>query len=305
MMTEKGIFSDLVRTYKSGNMTVKLIFINLLCFVAIGLFEVLGRNISSTFYTVMYYVVGLCTNFNEFIFRPWGIFTYMFAHFGFFHLLMNMLFLYVVGQYFEQFFSAKRMFYTYLLGGLFGGLFELVIHLIMPTMSGSYVIGASGSVMAVMTAIAFYQPQLTVSIWGLFNVRLIYIAMLFLFSNMYSVAMGADTGTAHLAHLGGMFLGYLSVKNPFSSTNIVNRGMAIGDKLVGFFKHDRVQKGSFSYSKNRASQSVRNQSDEEYNYEKKLRQEKIDAILDKISKSGYESLTKEEKELLFSQSNKR
>jgi len=302
MQAGNNILNDFKNTFRNGGMTTKLIFINVLVFVGIGLLEVLGRNVNSGFYTFLYYLIGLCTNIGEFVFRPWGIFTYMFSHFGFMHLLTNMLFLYVVGQYFEQYFSAKRLLYTYILGGIFGGILEIAIHFIVPSMSGSYVIGASGSVMAVMAAIAFYQPQLTVSIWGLFNLKLIYIALLFLFSNLYSVAMGADTGVAYFAHLGGMLLGYLSIKNPFSSTNIINRGMAFGDKVVSLFKSKKVSKGNFTYSKDRAAQSRTYKSDEQYNMEAKQKQERINAILDKISKSGYESLSKEEKDLLFSQS---
>lgn len=302
MQAGNNFVSELKNTYRSGGMTTKLIFINIVVFIGIGLLEVLGRNVFSGFYTFLYYLIGLCTNIGEFVFRPWGLFTYMFSHFGFMHLLTNMLFLYVVGKFFEQFFSAKRLLYTYILGGIFGGLFEILVHLIVPSMNGSYVIGASGSVMAVMAAIAFYQPQLTVSVWGLFNIKLIYIAALFLFSNLYSVGMGADSGVAYFAHLGGMLLGYLSIKNPFSSTNIINRGMALGDKFIALFQSKRSKKGKFTYSKDRASQTRTYKTDEQYNMEAKQKQERINAILDKISKSGYESLSKEEKELLFSQS---
>lgn len=302
MQAGNTILNDLKSTFRNGGMTTKLIFINVLVFIGIGLLEVLGRNVNSGFYTLLYYLIGLCTNIGEFVFRPWGIFTYMFSHFGFMHLLMNMLFLYVVGQYFEQFFSAKRLLYTYILGGIFGGLFEILVHLIVPSMNGSYVIGASGSVMAVMAAIAFYQPQLTVSVWGLFNLKLIYIALLFLFSNLYSVAMGADSGIAYFAHLGGMLLGYMSIQNPFSSTNIINRGINMGDKITTLFQSKKVSKGNFTYSKERASETRVYKTDEQYNMEAKRKQERIDAILDKISKSGYESLSKEEKDLLFSQS---
>ncbi|HNR86639.1 MAG TPA: rhomboid family intramembrane serine protease, partial [Taishania sp.] len=127
---------------------------------------------------------------------------------------------------------------------------------------------------------------------------LIYLALIFILINLYSAGMGIEDGTAYFAHLGGALLGYFSVKNPFSSNNIINRGIRMGDQLMQIFK--KKPKSSF----NKSTSNARFKTDEDYNFEAKQRQEKIDKILDKISKSGYESLTKEEKDFLFRQSNK-
>lgn len=309
MQTENSFIADLKNTYRTGGMTIKLIFINVLVFIVIGIIEVVSRMIGGSLGVTLMYVTdsvfALFTSIKQFIFRPWGLFTSIFTHYGFIHLLFNMIFLYSVGRIFEQFFSAKRLLYTYILGGVFGGLLELITHLIFPGFSGGMVIGASGAVMAILVATAFYQPQLTVSVWGLFNMRLIYLALIFILVNLYNAGMGTKDGTAYFAHLGGALLGYLSVQNPFSSTNIVNRGIRIGDKIVSLFSRDKTKSGNFRYSKSKAAESRRFKSDEEYNMEAKKRQERIDAILEKISKSGYESLTKEEKDLLFRQSNQR
>lgn len=309
MQTENGFIADLKNTYRTGGMTVKLIFVNVLVFIVIGIIEVISRiiggTLGGTLMNVTDSIFALFTSFKQFLFRPWGLFTSIFTHYGFVHLLFNMIFLYSVGRIFEQFFSAKRLLYTYILGGIGGGLLELIAHLILPGISGGMVIGASGAVMAVLVATAFYQPQLTVSVWGLFNMRLIYLALIFILINLYNAGIGTRDGTAYFAHLGGALLGYLSVQNPFSMSNIVNRGIRVGDKLVALFKGDKTKNGNFRYSKEKAAGSGRFKSDEEYNMEAKRRQERIDAILDKISKSGYESLTKEEKDLLFRQSNKR
>lgn len=302
MRTSTNFVSDLKNTFYSGGMTVKLIFINVLVFIVIGVLEVLARiiggNVGNGITELTISIFTLSASFKAFIFKPWGLFTSIFTHFGLMHLLFNMLFLYSVGRMFEQFFSAKRLLYTYILGGLAGGIFELVSHLILPGVEGGLVVGASGAVMAILVATAFYQPQLTVSIWGLFNMRLIYLALIFILINLYSAGMGIEDGTAYFAHLGGALLGYFSVKNPFSSNNIINRGIRMGDKLMQFFK--QKPKSSF----NKSTSNARFKTDEDYNFEAKQRQEKIDKILDKISKSGYESLTKEEKDFLFRQSNK-
>lgn len=308
MQTENGFITDLKNTYRTGGMTIKLIFINVLVFILIGILEVISRIIGGTagsfILTIIDTVFSLSTSIGQFIIKPWGLFTSIFTHYTFLHLLFNMIFLFGVGRIFEQFFSAKRLLYTYILGGVFGGLLEIIAQLLLPGFAGSIVIGASGAVMAVLVATAFYQPQLTISVWGLFNMRLIYLALIFILINLYNAGIGTKDGTAYFAHLGGALLGYLSVQNPFSSTNIINRGIRVGDRIVSLFK-PKTKKGNFRYSKSKVSESNRFKTDAEYNREAKQRQEKIDIILDKISKSGYESLTKEEKEFLFKQSNQK
>lgn len=307
MQANNSFIDELKNTFKTGGMTTKLIFVNVAIFILIGIVEVVAKTIQGStgagLLSFVYAVFSLQTDISAFLTHPWGLFTSIFTHFSIVHLLFNMVFLFSVGRIFEQFFSAKRMLYTYIMGGVFGGLFEVIAHLVIPNFYAPTVIGASGAVLAILVATAFYQPKLTVSIWGLFNMRLIYLALIFILINLYNAGMGVKDGTAYFAHLGGAFLGYLSVQNPFGANNIIIRSMLVGDKLVNLFKRDKITKGKFTYSKSNAS-NTRVKTDEEYNVEAKERQAKIDKILDKIAKSGYESLTKEEKELLFSQSNK-
>lgn len=308
MQTENSIIADLKNTYRNGGMTVKLIFVNVLVFIVIAILEIISRIIGGTngslILTIIDTIFSLSTAIGQFVFKPWGLFTSIFTHYTFLHLFFNMIFLFGIGRIFEQFFSPKRLLYTYILGGIFGGLLEIIAQLLLPGFSGSIVIGASGAVMAVLVATAFYQPQLTISVWGLFNMRLIYLALIFILINLYNVGMGTKDGTAYFAHLGGALLGYISVRNPFSATNIINRGIRSGDWLISLFK-PKTKNGNFRYSKSKASEANRFKTDAEYNMEAKQRQEKIDVILDKISKSGYESLTKGEKEFLFKQSNQK
>jgi membrane associated rhomboid family serine protease len=308
MQTENSIIADLKNTYRTGGMTIKLIFVNVLVFIIISILEViariLGGNAGSLIFSGIDSIFSLSKSIGSFIIKPWGLFTSIFTHYTFFHLFFNMIFLFGVGRIFEQFFSSKRLLYTYILGGIFGGLLEIITQLLLPGFSGNIVIGASGAVMAILVATAFYQPQLTISVWGLFNMRLIYLALIFILVNLYNVGMGTKDGTAYFAHLGGALLGYLSVQNPFSTTNIINRGIRAGDWIVSLFK-PKTKTGNFRYSKSKASESGHYKTDAEYNMEAKQRQEKIDVILDKISKSGYESLTKDEKEFLFKQSNQK
>lgn len=308
MQTENNFFDELKHQYKFGGMTIRLIFINLIVFLVIGITEVLARLLGGTAGVYISYYTSqtftLQTDAWGFITHPWGLFTSIFAHYSFMHLLWNMIFLYFSGKMFEQVFDQKRMLYTYILGGLFGGVFEVLAHLIFPgiTSNTGGVIGASGSVMAILIALAFHKPKMEVSLFGLFKLRLIFLALFFLIRDLLS--LGADDGVAHFAHFGGAILGILSIQHLYSSSNIVNVAHRIGDKIGHFFKvilnptktpKMKVSKGS--------ARTQQFKSDEQFNVEKKERQRKTDIILDKISKSGYESLTKEEKDFLFKQSN--
>ena len=202
---------------------------------------------------------------------------------------------------FEQLFDQKRLLYTYLLGGFFGGLFELLAHSIFPALQGSatVVVGASGSIMAIFSAIAFYRPNMTVMLFGLFPVRIIIIAGIFILSDL--VSLGTADNTAHFAHIGGVVLGMLSIRSIHSSRNIINRAQFVGDRISLFFQGIFQRKPKMKVTKG-GGRTVKR--DEDYALEAKQRQEKIDKILDKISKSGYDSLSKAEKDFLFQQSKK-
>jgi hypothetical protein len=202
---------------------------------------------------------------------------------------------------FESLFDQKRLWYTYLIGGIAGGILEVLAHLIFPALQGEAVVivGASGSIMAIFSAIAFYRPNTIVNLFGIVPIRIIWLAGIFILTDLLS--LGMNDGTAHFAHIGGVLIGMLSVQNIYSSSNLINRVQMLGDKIISFFKNLfsadkklKVKKGG--------TRTEQFKTDEDYNVEAKTRQAKTDAILDKISKSGYDSLTKAEKEFLFNQS---
>jgi membrane associated rhomboid family serine protease len=236
-----------------------------------------------------------------FLSRPWGLFTSIFAHFSFWHLAMNMLFLYFSGNIFEQLFNRQRMFYTYVLGGIFGGIFEVLAHLVFPVMQNqdTVVVGASGSIMAIFTALAFYRPQLKVHLFGVLPVPVIVLAAFFILSDLFS--LGMHDGIAHFAHLGGVILGVWSVQYLHDNRNIIQLSIRTVNAIVNFF-HSSFGGSRMRVKKGGSTRGPAIKTDEEYNLEKRQRQEKTDAILDKITKSGYDSLTKAEKDFLFNQS---
>jgi len=302
-MERNSFLEEIRHSYYSGGMHIRLVIINAIVFVAIGLLELVARLLGEAGFaqSVLEIIFTLKTDIVGFLMYPWGIITSIFAHFGFWHFAMNMLFLFFAGQMFLQFFSGKRLLLTYILGGLFGGALEILTHLIFPTIGvqGAVVVGASGSIMAIFMALAFYRPQLQIMLFGVVPIRLFILAIVFLLSDLF--AIGTNDNTAHFAHLGGALLGYLSVKNINSSKNIITKFSKYIDQLVFLFK--RV----FGKKKLRVVKTDRRsdfKSDEQYALDKKINQEKIDTILDKISRSGYDSLSKHEKDFLFKQSGK-
>lgn len=305
MQTERTFLDDIKYQFKYGSMTVRLIFINIIVFLAIRIIDVfveLSSSAGSNFmHDIANPIFGLQTDFYEFITHPWGLFTSIFTHYDFLHLAFNMIFLYFTGKIFEQLFDQRRLLYTYLLGGVFGGILEIIAHAVFPKLqlTSDLVIGASGAIMAIFVAIAFFRPNYKVNLFGILPIRLIFLAGLYLLSDL--LGLGSGDGTAHFAHIGGAILGMLSIQNLHSSSNIVLRAERFGNWLSSLFKRSsqprmKVKKGGQT--------TGRPKSDEQFAAEAKERQETIDRILDKISKSGYESLTKKEKEFLFNQSKK-
>jgi membrane associated rhomboid family serine protease len=299
MQTDKNFLEELKYQYNYGGMFMKLIFINVLVFLFIGLFSVVGRLSGNEFFlAVLKDIFTLQTDYLSFFKKPWGLFTSIFSHFGVFHLLLNMIMLYFAGKIFEHYLGSKRLLAIYILGGLTGGLFEILAHTIIPSMANQSVIvvGASGSIMAIFIGLAFFKPNLPISLFGLFEFKIIYLGLIYLLLDIFN--LGLNDGTAHFAHLGGAINGIISANRANSSQNLVFKFEKILYKFFSFFKNLKFKSKNDVYSQHQ----TRKKTDEEYNFDAKQRQELTNKILDKISKSGYESLSKKEKEFLFKQS---
>jgi membrane associated rhomboid family serine protease len=212
--------------------------------------------------------------FSEIIRFPWTLITNILSHFEFLHLAFNLLFLFAVGSLFDSYFGTKSLLFTYFFAGIFGN----VLHLLLMNQD---VYGASASVMGLFVAACLHQPKLPIMLFGVFNIP-IYVLAIGVISLDF-IGRGINDQKAHLAHIGGAFYGVLFV-----------------------FGKRMVQSGGFpSIGRNsnfrKKTNKVRYKSDEEFNEEKFNNQKKIDQILDKISKSGYGSLSKAEKDFLFKQ----
>ncbi|HTE00346.1 MAG TPA: rhomboid family intramembrane serine protease [Mucilaginibacter sp.] len=212
--------------------------------------------------------------------RFWTPITYMFMHAGIFHILFNMLWLYWLGQIFEEYLGKKRIVGVYLLGGLTGALFFVLAYNTLPlftdVVNGSTVVGASASVMAIVIATATLLPDYSISLMFIGPVKLKWIAIFYLIIDFLGTA-GPNAG-GEFAHLGGALFGFIYIKQ-------LQRGHDwVGGIAKIFRSRSKLKVVSTNANKNPDAQP---------------RQEEIDRILDKISKSGYESLNKQEKEILF------
>lgn len=228
--------------------------------------------------------------------KPWTVITYMFLHEGFFHLFFNMITLYFGGTIFLMYLNNKQLLWTYLLGGLSGALFYIAAFNFFPVFLEAnpfaIALGASAAVLAVLIAIATYVPQLTVNLFFIGPVRLKYIAVFFIVIDIFSIQ--GDNPGGHIAHLGGAAWGFAYALLLRSGTDL----LALKPRTRRM-KKMKVNKNT-SY---RQHNNGRPLTDDEYNQKKQTEQQVIDGILDKISKSGYSSLSEKEKAILFKNSN--
>lgn len=304
-MDDKNIFQDLKYRFQFGGMHVKLLFVNAIVFIFIGFLHVFTRllgnvEIEQSTSILLHDIFALQADFLGLITKPWGLITSIFSHFEFMHFLFNMLFLFFAGQLYEQLFGGKKLLNIYILGGIAGGILEIVAHELFPALSNSQsiVVGASGSIMAIFIAAAMYRPNTKIMLFGILPIRIIVLAGIYFIYDLLS--LGMPDGTAHFAHIGGGIIGIISVKTMNKPNNILIRFTRFTDKIFTIFKRDFFKKKN-TLNVERGGRPL---TDEEYIARKKENQAKTDAILDKISKSGYESLTSKEKEFLFKQSNK-
>lgn len=235
--------------------------------------------------------LALSSDWGQVLRRPWTLGTYMFLHAGFWHLLFNMVMLYFAGTLCYRYLGSRRFGWVYFMGGIAGALLYLLIYNAFPVgrMYNATLVGASAAVLSVFVAVAAYAPNQEVGIWLIrtVTVKMKWLALAFVLLDMVSIPSSNAGG--HIAHLGGALFGYLYI--------VAMRRLAQGAGQHQSRPRIRIHKKRDSQTSQRPSS--RPMSDEEYNRRKVMEQKRIDAILDKISKSGYENLTREEKEILF------
>jgi len=290
-----SVFEDIKNNFKGVNSLTKLIYINVGVFLIASVLRVLSFLFMVNGWEFLSYFT-LPASIPLLIKKPWSIISYMFLHQSFIHLLFNMLWLYFGGQIFLSFFDNKKLISTYVLGGISGAVLFILSFNLFPVFAtalpNAVALGASASVLAIIMAIATKSPNYSIRLLLIGNIKLKHIAIVSIVLDIMSIPQGNAGG--HIAHLGGAFFGYLYVKQLNSGNDIANSFNKIMDNLNFYFKKDPKLKKAYS----------RRKSDQDYRKEKVQNQAKIDNILDKIAKSGYEGLTKEEKDILFKASKK-
>jgi len=295
---------DIKNQYKNGSALIKLLFINGGVFVALHVFSLIlwAFNISNGTAVLLHWM-ALPADFSQLVVKPWTLISYMFLHEGIWHLAMNMVILYFGSQIFLQYLSEKKLVTLYVLGGLAGGfLYVLAFNLLPvfePILPVSIALGASASVIAILVAAATYVPNFVVRLMFIGNVKLKYVAMGYIVWDVISI-QGNNSG-GHIAHLGGALFGFVFIQQ-------IKKG---NDFTLGFSRFLAYLKAVLtSMFKPKSKLKVvykkqgKSKTNKAYNAQKVNNQKKIDQILDKISKSGYDSLTAEEKAILFDASKK-
>lgn len=247
-------------------------------------------------------------------FYPWQLITYMFLHGGFFHLLLNMLALWMFGAELENTWGQKRFLTYYMLCGVGAGVCNLLIAPLFTTVGPT--VGASGAIYGILVAFGYLFPERKIYIYGLIPVKAKFLVILYMLIELFSVAGGSNSGIAHMAHLGGGVIGliYLLIYYKGSPMKFFDNS-GFKDKFTSYTSSDKRTYSSPVYS-NGANAKKEEVADAKYqdiqitDYKKemesqeKLAQDKIDAILDKLSEGGYQSLTEDEKKVLFQESKK-
>ena len=270
------------------NIAEKIIVINVVVFLLVRLLTFL-------FQLQPWYLEGwfeLPRGFTDFLMKPWSLVTYSFLHGGFMHIFFNMLLLYYVARIFFNYFGPRRFVNVYFLGVMLGGAFFLLSYNLLPAFDGSQspLIGASAGVMAVLIFICTYIPRQEVRVI-FFNVKLWQIGVFFVLLDLAFIPLNDNAG-GRIAHLGGALLGYLYARKSLEGKDMGAGFSRLLDQIGRLFDGKKKAPLKTVYKKQKSQEA-------KVDYEKETKQRKIDKILDKISKSGYDSLTKAEKDFLF------
>lgn len=301
-----SIIEDIKYAFRQPNNTLKqLILINIIVFVVLIVTRtILYLTGASDIYSLIMQYLALNSHPLTFITRPWTLITYFFTHEGFLHIIFNMLNLYWFGQILREYLGEKKLLSLYILGGIAGGVLYLLSYNFIPYFADraaySMMIGASASVLAIVVGAATLLPNFSFNLILIGPVKIKYIAA-FLVLLSISGAVGDNAG-GNIAHIGGAVLGWVFIKQ-LQSGNDLGRPV---HAVIGFFSRlfSRRPKLKVTHRNTGSSTAAPKGSSSAFGVSGKPSQNEIDRILDKISSSGYESLSKEEKQKLFQASQK-
>jgi len=284
------IWKEIKESFREGSVITRLIYVNLAVFLAFRVVYVIFFLTGTNSSLIQWF--QLPSGISLLLRQPWSLVTYMFLHFDFLHILFNLLVLYWFGRIFLDYYSQKQLLGLYFIGGLAGGLLYVLAYNTLPVFrqvaDSSFLLGASASIIAVLIAAAFRDPNREIHLFLIGRVPLKYLALFMVFS--YIIGISTSNAGGNIAHLGGVLAGYWFVARQRKGrdiTSVISRAI---DGLVGAAKprqhirvvHRQPPRDDYEYKRQRAADH-----------------EELNRILDKIAQDGYESLTKQEKETLF------
>ena len=293
-------FEKLKLTFRQGNSLIKLIYINVSIFIVINVLDISLKlfKISPEINIADYFKVP--SNLSLLLTQFWSVFSYMFLHESLSHIFFNMFSLFWFGRIFLLYFSEKQLVGLYVIGGLIAALTYVsafnLIPFYSPLVQHTLLLGASGSIMAIIVATAFQSPNMELQLLFIGNVKLKYIAAIAVLTSFFGLTSNNSGG--QLAHLGGALAGYLFIVSLRQGIDLSKGVSKILDIFSDLFRPKKLKvKPNPTYRKTKMT-------DAEFNTNKARKMAEIDKILDKIKTSGYESLSTEEKKRLFEQGNK-
>jgi len=276
-------YANLKYKFSAVNVIEKIIYINVAVFLLTYLFKTISSLMQFNGNAVINWF-ALSPHFDSLVYKPWTIISYGFLHEGFIHILFNLIILFYIGNLFLDFFNRKQFLVYYFLGIFFGGLVFMISYNYFPALKTRevYLVGASAGVTSVLIGLASLIPNYPLRFRFIGNVKLMYIAIAMVAIDIIQIPNGNAGG--HLAHLGGALIGFLLTTKLNQGKNLI---LWMENLLLN------KQKSPLSTIHKRKKPNVKKEENSTD------RQKKIDEILDKISKSGYEALSQEEKDFLF------
>jgi membrane associated rhomboid family serine protease len=289
-----SIVDEIKFNFNKGDQVLRLIIINVGLFVVIGFLGLIDSLFKLDGILSFKQYFSFPSSPGWYIRKPWSIITYMFIHHDFFHLLGNMIMLYFGGRIFTDFLGNKRVLALYFAGGIIGALLYMLLFNTIPLFADAGItaqlMGSSAAVLTIFFAAATYLPDYEVGLILIGSVRLKYIAFVIFLIDLLSIDQSNPGG--HIAHIGGAIMGIAYAKGLRKGYDFTEAFNKFTSKVASLFSRNKISDNHVVYrQKPRSSSQTRPKSNS--------KQETIDAILDKISKSGYDSLTKEEKETIF------
>lgn len=288
-----SIIEDLKMQFRTGGVVTKIIFWNIALFaipyIVFGILEKLGLKVDYLSF------VSISSNPTDLLWKPWSLISYAFFHLDIFHILFNLLMLNFAGRLFLTFFTQKQFLSLYFVSSIFAAIIYILGYWFIPALSNinTTMIGASASVMAILFATVAYSPLMEIRLLIFGNVKLWHIAIILIIIDLIQLPRNNTGG--HLAHLGGAFFGYLYIVQLKKGTDICGWFTTILDALTNLFGGKKTT----PFKKVHRNYNTNTQKTVSKIVTKDKQQQQIDEILDKISQSGYDSLTTDEKEFLF------